>query len=197
MEQTITQPKQRSTTAQTIILVVGLVLLGFSLMFYIANNQECALRLFEKLFGRWPRVLFFALEKIESMLAGLSALQDIRQFLAVIFWMTSSWAFNVLWYYVLLGAFLPQRELVWAVFLVGVSSLGVAVPSSPAYIGVLHASIVAALAAFGVDESAALGYAVVAHALYFIITVGIGAYALGRDGQSLGRLYWRIRNRPA
>ena len=49
--------------------------------------------------------------------------------------------------------------------LVLITSLGMAVPSSPAYIGTYQISVIIALAVFGVERDAAFGYSIVIHAM--------------------------------
>jgi uncharacterized membrane protein YbhN (UPF0104 family) len=70
----------------------------------------------------------------------------------------------------------------------------VAVPSSPAYVGVLEAAWIGGLSVFGVAASTALAYALASHLLNIVITGVLGVYAVGRAGESLGNLYAQIRN---
>jgi uncharacterized membrane protein YbhN (UPF0104 family) len=97
----------------------------------------------------------------------------------------------------LLLAFFPLAEWLWAVFVVGVGSVGVALPSSPAYIGVLEGAIVAALSLFGVSASEALAFALMAHALYFVLTGLLGAIGFTQQGQSIRRIYRKLLSRRA
>jgi uncharacterized membrane protein YbhN (UPF0104 family) len=109
--------------------------------------------------------------------------------------MLLTWAFNIAWYFVLMRSFFPEATWVWAVFSIGVASVGVALPSSPAYIGVLEAALVGSLSLFGADEAVALAYALVAHILYLVITGVIGIVGFLQQGQSLGQVYNQLRSR--
>ena len=120
-------------------------------------------------------------------------MRDFSRFGRVLFWMLITWVFNVAWYVILLSAFVPEAKLLWGVFAVSAVSLGVAAPSTPAYIGIYEAVQVGALTLFGIEESTALAYAIVAHSIYFILTVTVGAIGLARDGLSLGDVYRGIR----
>jgi hypothetical protein len=181
--------------AQAAVATGMLVLLGFAVLYIAARNQEGALNLFIRLTAPWPRLTEFGRNKLQSFLTGLATLQDISRFGRVLFWMLVTWVLNISWYIVLLWGFVPEAKLLWGFFSVGVVSLGVAAPSTPAYIGIYEAVQVGALSVFGVEGSTALAFAVIAHSLYFIITVSFGAVGLARDGLTLGDVYRELRNR--
>lgn len=179
------------------VVVIVLVLAGFAMLFIMAARPEWALRLAKYFTGPVPRFQKWLLEQLKHFLEGLTALKQPSRFLRIAFWMTLTWFFNVAWYYTLLRAFLPQAEWLWAFFSIAAASMGVAVPSSPAYIGVFEAAILLALAPFGVEASVALAYALVAHVLYFVITAVLGIIGFLQQGQSLGSIYSQLLNRSA
>jgi len=181
----------RSVTQAALVLVF----LGFALIFILALYPETVSRLLQRLFKPWPKMQNWLLEKSKAFLEGLEPLKNLGRFLQITFWMTLTWAFNVAWYFFLLLAFFPDAEWLWAVFVVGVGSVGVAIPSSPAYIGVLEGAIVAALSLFGLEPSLALAFALVAHALYFVVTGLLGAIGFAQQGQSIGKVYRRLISR--
>ena len=86
------------------------------------------------------------------------------------------------------------EKLVWTTFSLGALAMGAALPSSPAQIGVYEFAMATALSLIGMPFSLALSYAVVAHALFLLVTLSLGAYALNRDGASLIDLYRQLRN---
>jgi len=182
---------------QAALIAGGLVIAGFTVLYVIARNKEGTIQLFNRLTKPWPRLTEFGQDKLNSFLDGLAALQSLSRFGRVFFWLLLTWILNFLWYFVLLKAFVPEAELLWALFAVGVVSLGVAAPSTPAYIGVYEAIQVGALALFGIETSTALAYAVVAHTLYFVFTVIIGGIGLARDGLTLGEVFQQLRDRRA
>jgi hypothetical protein len=182
-------------SAATIAIII--VLIGFIVLFLMASNTNRAKKLIQRLTKPWPRLQHWLAEKVSSFLEGLSALRDVRRFLRVAMWMLAAWACNVGWYYVLMRSFLPEAHWLWALFSIGVASMGVALPSSPAYIGVLETALVGALSLFGVDPSIALAYAVVAHVIYFVITGLIGIFGFWQQGESLGAIYQKLLTRPA
>ncbi len=169
------------------------VVVGFAVLFWVARNQDTVLRWFERLTKPWPRLTEFGREKLVSLLNGLGALRDAGRFIKVLFWMVVTWLSNIAWYTVLLAAFVPGIRLLASAFAVGFVAMGVSIPSSPGYIGVFEAAEVYALTRFDIPEATAFAYAVVAHSLYLLITIVIGALALARDGQSLGEVYRGLR----
>jgi uncharacterized membrane protein YbhN (UPF0104 family) len=82
----------------------------------------------------------------------------------------------------------------WAILCLAVSSLGVALPSSPGGIGVFEGAVVGALAVFSLDSGTALAYAFTLHFWNYLITGLLGSYALAREGESILHLYDRVRN---
>jgi uncharacterized protein (TIRG00374 family) len=183
----------RSASALAAILVGA----GFLMLFLMASRPEWIIRMVTFLTRPWVRLQTWASEQLGHFLEGLNALRDGGRFLRVTFWMVLTWFFNVAWYYVLMRSFMPEAPWLWALFSIAAASLGVAVPSSPAYIGVFEATMVLALAPFGVASELALAYAIVGHILYFVITGIIGIIAFWLQGQSLGDVYRQLLARPA
>ena len=178
-------------------IAVALVAFGFVVLFVVASYPKQVSAFVHRLLKPLPRAQHWVEDKLASFLDGLSALRSPRRFLLVAFWMLLAWTCNVGWYYVLMRSFLPNAQWLWAMFTIGVASIGVALPSSPAYIGVLEAALVSALSLFGIDPSLALAYALVAHVIYFVITGLIGIYGFWQQGESLGAIYHRLLAKPA
>lgn len=182
-----------SQAYQVAITVFGTVLAGFGMLYLIAVHRDRVLRVYELLTERWPGLSLIGEERLKSFITGLAALTNIRRFLKVMFWMIINWALAILAQYLLLLAFVPSAELIWVVFGQAVVALGVALPSAPAYIGLLEAAWVAALSLMGIEPSTALAFAVSSHLVNITVTGVFGVYALIREGESLVRLYSRMR----
>ncbi|HIE57347.1 MAG TPA: flippase-like domain-containing protein [Anaerolineales bacterium] len=181
-------PKARTLAA----LVGGMALLALAVMYAFARWQDRVLQFFERLEGCWPRFVKFIHERLRSFLTGLSALAEPGRFLAVFGWMAASWLLAIFVQYVTLKAFIPEAQLLWAAFGLSAAALGIAIPSSPGQIGVYEAAWVYALSLFGVEPGPALAYAVTIHVIYYAFTGLFGAYALFREGKSLGDLAKKI-----
>jgi uncharacterized protein (TIRG00374 family) len=75
-----------------------------------------------------------------------------------------------------------------AVFATAVINLGVAIPSSPGFIGTYQWLGVSALALFNVGTDAALAFAILLHAVWYVPTMLVGgALLLRRTVRSMGR----------
>jgi hypothetical protein len=83
-------------------------------------------------------------------------------------------------------------EFWWIGFIVGVISLGIALPSAPASLGIYEVAMVGAFSLLGVPTSQALAVALVAHFIHITITGFFGVYAIFRDGENIAGLYQRL-----
>jgi glycosyltransferase 2 family protein len=175
------------------LLVGGVVLTGFVVLYLLARNRELALTRFQILVVRWPVLSKMGKSVIPAFLSGLAVLTNGNRFLRVITWMLFNWLLTILQFFFLMIAFIPNTRLIWAAFSVGVVSLGIAAPTMPGAVGVWELSIVAALSIFEIDVSVALAYALTIHFSNYLVTGVIGAYALVRDGESLLGLFHRLR----
>ena len=72
-----------------------------------------------------------------------------------------------------------------AIAMTVVVAIAVSVPSAPGFIGALQLGCVLALAIFGISESQAIAYSIVAHVTQFVGTVGAGLYSLWRENMTL------------
>jgi uncharacterized protein (TIRG00374 family) len=178
---------------QAAILVGGVVLVGLGVLYLLARYREWALGVFNRLGERWPILIRLGGRMIPTFLDGLAVLTDAGRFLRAVFWMVLDWSLAVAQYMALMYAFIPNAQLLWAAFSLGVLALGIAAPSSPGSVGVLEASLVGALALFGLDPSISLAFAITAHIIGYLLYGITGAYALARDGESLGSLYQSAR----
>jgi uncharacterized membrane protein YbhN (UPF0104 family) len=83
-----------------------------------------------------------------------------------------------------LGAYLTARAVgieltaVQAVFVTGALNLGVAIPSSPGFVGTYQWLGVSALALFGIGQEAALAYAIALQAVWYLPTTVVGLVLL-------------------
>lgn len=106
---------------------------------------------------------------------GVTRTQELV-LLSVAAWLT--WA---------LGAYLVARSvgieltIVQAIFVTAALNLGVAIPSSPGFVGTYQWLGVSALALFGIPQESALAYAIVLQAVWYVPTtlVGLGLLLTG------------------
>ncbi|MBN2555154.1 MAG: flippase-like domain-containing protein [Anaerolineales bacterium] len=125
---------------------------------------------------------------------GLRVLRKGRTLAASFGWMVVSWVLAAVEYWVILRAVIPEAELSWALLMLTMTMLGVAIPSSPGYIGVFEAAGVLALSVFRVPQSDALAATLLLHGMVLVIASGLGAIALALEGETLHGLYNQVRS---
>jgi len=173
--------------------VLIIVILGLMTMFLLARNRRWVKTKLDEFSLRRFAFRDRILPRIDSLLDGLGALAHLDQFLLSISLMMLSWLFGGLELYFLFMSFGVQAEFWWIGFILGVISLGIALPSAPAGLGVYEVAMVGAFSLLGVPTSLALAIALVAHFLPITLTGIIGMYGIFRDGESIAGLYQRLR----
>lgn len=173
-----------------LVIIIGvLVLAALAVLYFIVRYQVPLLRWIETRTTPWPSLQKRVHKSLREILSGLGVLADIPRFTRAFAWMALSWALALCFQYLLLRAFIPQAEILWAVFALGAVALGVAIPSSPGNLGIYEASLVAALLVFNIPNSVALAYAILSHLTNLMVVLPIGAYALFREGIAFKSLF--------
>jgi uncharacterized protein (TIRG00374 family) len=179
--------------ALTTLALVGLAL---AFLFLAARFREALKGWLDRVAGGWSFFRRAVLPRLDALLGGLATLTRPGQFALSVFLMVASWTCGAAEIHVLLNSSTFSAPPWWTGFVLGVLSLGVAVPSAPAALGVYEAAVVGALALLGVPAAPALAFAILAHLIHIAVTGLIGAYALFRDGETLAGLYRRVRGFP-
>jgi uncharacterized protein (TIRG00374 family) len=173
-----------------------LVLVGFLTLYLLVKNRSWAIVGFDKLSNKITILKKFGRERVEAFFNGLSILTEGNRFIIAILWIALDWGLALMQYYVLLRAFFPDAELLWAAFALGIAALGIAAPSSPGGVGVFELAVVGALSVFGLDPSISLAYAITTHLIQFLTTGVLGAFGFLRDGESLLDIYRQAQQMP-
>lgn len=184
-----------SAAGQIALTIGGLVLAGLVVLYLLARNRDWALRLFNRLSARWSKVQERGAQFLASLFSGLVVLTDGWLFVKVLLWMTFNWAIAIVQYYLLLRAFFPQAQPVWALFGLGAVAFGNAIPSLPGAVGTFEGAMAGALTIVSGDESASLAAALTAHLINYLLTGVIGLAALSREGETLAGIYRQLRKR--
>jgi glycosyltransferase 2 family protein len=135
--------------------------------------------------ARWaPR----AMDLIEGVLEGLSALRSPTRVAVVLWWSVVLWLTNALSFWLAFAAF--GLALSWgpALVLQGVVAFGVALPSSPGFVGVFEGATRAALALYAISATTAASLAIGYHVCGFIPITLLGLWSLWRANLHLGDL---------
>lgn len=177
------------------VVIVFLVLIGA--LWAIVWQRQRAMTYIAWGLGRIPRINGDVwTNRVEGLIDGLQILHAPRHLAVAGLWSLVIWGLGgILYNYLVMRAFGLQDQfgslggaLVAATFVQVVVALGATVPSSPGYVGVYHAGVVLALGAFGVPQTEALAYALVAHAANFGLLILIGAFYLWREGLNLSQI---------
>ena len=119
---------------------------------------------------------------MNKFLDGLASLRSPIHVLMVFIISVIIWLLETGKYWFVMQAFPFQVSFFALMLMNGIVNLATTIPSAPGYIGTFDAPGIAVLAAYGVEHSIAVGYALVLHvALWLPITL-LGAYFLTREG---------------
>ena len=179
------------TIASLVMVLVSLVLVS---LFLLARYRQRLIMKLEAYGETRPLIRKRFLRRVESLLDGLAALSRVDQFLLSVFYILVAWFFGSVQLYFLTLSLGIAVEFWWIGFIVGVISLGIALPSAPAGLGIYEVAMVGAFSLLGVPSSQALAVALVAHFIHITITGFIGAYAIFQDGETLTGIYLRLKN---
>ncbi|NOY99561.1 MAG: flippase-like domain-containing protein [Chloroflexi bacterium] len=175
-------------------VVGGIVLAGLGALYLLTRNQAWAMKTFESLSARWPKLQQLGGNLVESVFAGLSVLTDGWLFIRFLFWMLANWIIAIFQYYFIVAAFFPQATLVWGMFGLGAAAFGGAVPSLPGALGTLEAAIGGALNLLSGDWSTALAVALTVRLFNYVFSGVVGIYGLSNEGQTLSGIYQQLMN---
>lgn len=125
---------------------------------------------------------------IEGIRQGLSALRSPARLAGVILWSLVLWLVNGWAFHIGFAAFGIPVEFAGALLLQGILVFGISVQLTPGFVGQFEASIVAALALYGVPNDLASSYAIAFHGATFLPIVLLGAWSLARTPVALSDL---------
>jgi uncharacterized protein (TIRG00374 family) len=179
------------TLKQAAYIASGLVVVGLFAMYLLARNHIWALGVYEKMSQRWLILQRFG-GLVTSLFEGLAILTDGWLFLRVLGLMVINWAIAIVQFAVILLAFFPNAQVVWAMFGLGAAAFGGAVPALPGGVGTFEGVMGGALALVTFDKARSFAAAIVAHLLNYLITGVVGIYALAREGQTLSGVYQEL-----
>ncbi len=137
-------------------------------------------------FSRWAqrilpaRLAGRAADVIEGLVEGLAVLRSPGRCAVVAGWSLVLWVVNAASFALCYRAFGLTAPPESALLLQGVIALGVAIPAAPGFWGVFEAAARLTLAAYAVDATAAVSYAVAYHASTFVPITLLGLYSLSR-----------------
>lgn len=123
-----------------------------------------------------------------SFAVGLGALRSPRQAGVALGYSLLAWSMSMVYTWLVLRACQLDIPIMAALMVVVVVNLGLAIPSSPGYVGVMHFLAVLALTPWAVAQSSALSFAIIYHGVSFLTTLILGLIYLWREGLQLGQI---------
>jgi glycosyltransferase 2 family protein len=179
------------TLKQAAYVASRLVVVGLFSLYLLARNHVWALGVFEKMGLRWPILHRFG-GLLKSLFEGLALLTEGWLFLRVLGLMAINWSIAIVQFLVILLAFFPKAQVVWAMFGLGAAAFGGAIPALPGGVGTFEGVMGAAVLLVSGDEARSFAAAIVTHLLNYLVTGIIGIYALSREGQTLSGVYQQL-----
>ncbi|MFQ5432482.1 MAG: lysylphosphatidylglycerol synthase transmembrane domain-containing protein [Nitrospinota bacterium] len=171
------------------LTISGAFILAMTFMVMLVHNYTKVNAFLQMFYGMLPKG---AAEKIESLLSafrdGLRALEEGRHIIAITLYTAIIWIVIFMVNYSFLPMFDVDASLEVALVLSLFIIFGVMVPSSPGFVGPLHAGIVIALGLYGVDYDEALGIAIVIQLAIFVQLVAQGFFFLWYSGLSFSKI---------
>ncbi len=167
----------------------AIMILAFAAFYFLAAGDNALNRWVLKLINFLPEnAAHKGAELFESFCRGLQVITKGGHIIATLGYTVVVWGTIVASYLF----FLPMFGLPISVEMACVVTLfiifGVAVPSSPGFVGPFHAAVVLALGFYGVDAGEALGMAIVLHLLIFTYTVLQGLIILWSEKMTLSEI---------
>ncbi|OLC08269.1 MAG: hypothetical protein AUH41_08690 [Gemmatimonadetes bacterium 13_1_40CM_66_11] len=175
-----------STIAASTALLFGLLLVVALL---IANRPGPWLAFVERFARRFlpVRAADRVVRASDGIVAGLAVLKSPARFAGVVLWSLVLWITNAAAFAICFRAFGLAVPLEAALLLQGIIGFGVAVPSTPSFLGVFEAATLLTLKLYGVDPNLAVSYALTYHLTTFLPITLLGLW-------SLSRLHIRLRD---
>jgi uncharacterized protein (TIRG00374 family) len=169
---------------------IGVVAIGALLVLvFIVSRREHSLAFFDKIAARFGFLDRQPLRRsLVSAVDGLAVLRSWPSAVGVGMWSLAAWLSTALQFYLVMQAMSLRLPFTAAMLVLCLTSLGMVVPSSPGYLGVFEYLTVISLALWGVSREVALGYALVLHALGYLVPAVLGGIAIWMEGYSYARL---------
>jgi len=117
---------------------------------------------------------------IEGIRHGLAVLRSPARLVVVVVGSLILWLVNALAFQVAFAAFGIPVGFIGALLLQGILVFGISVQLTPGFVGQFEASLVAALALYGIPNDLASSYAVAFHVTTFVPIILLGAWSLAR-----------------
>ena len=155
------------------------------LAFMAAAPRGCE-RLAAVLLGRWPTLEARAQRVLDTITEGLAGVRALGHLLPIVGWSAGIWLALAASVWTAFRAAHLELPLGAAWTVLAFVGLGVSLPSSPGFAGVVQAAVVLALALFAVPQTEALSFSILLHVSQFLPVTLWGLALLVVEHVSLG-----------
>jgi uncharacterized membrane protein YbhN (UPF0104 family) len=131
-------------------------------------------------------------EMAGSLIDGFSGITTPRLGLPILLCSILIWVVISAFYWIVLLAFEPGRPYITGVAVASITALGMTIPSSPGFIGVFEFLTRETMVLFDMGPDAALGYALVAHAIVYLVYSLLGLASMLQQNISYAEIQQRI-----
>jgi uncharacterized protein (TIRG00374 family) len=169
----------------SILLFLGLDLAGILVLIAIATAPGACRTLIETLFHRIGGLERRLLALLDTMIEGLRGVRASHHVIPITVYSAAIWLFFALSVWTALHAAHLDLPLRAAFTVLAFLGLGVSLPSSPGFVGVVQAATVLALALFAVPRAEALSFSLLIHASQFVPVTVVGLLCLLLEHVSL------------
>lgn len=181
----------------SLIATVACVAAGIGLLVLAFNSENVAQRI-NRIIGSVSETLGNRAQHIVARFAeGLSVLRSLKQALLVLVLTLAIWVIEAIAITLVMRSLSLSLPWVASLFLLVVLSLSFILPAAPGGVGTYEFFAVAAMASFGLDNSRAIGLALVLHAIMYVTSGILGLSSLWSERLSLRELNARELSSPA
>ncbi len=135
------------------------------------------------------------IQALQGILDSLAVLRSLRVFLLVMAWSAVIWTANGLSIY--LGYIAFHLDVPWhgAYVVQSLVNFGLAIPSTPGFVGVFEALMRGSLMLYGIGAAAAISFAVAYHFISYASTTVLGLWSLARSRISMSEVQEEVHER--
>lgn len=155
--------------------------------------QRLATRTRLRFLGRLPWADRTDLSRMaESLIDGLRGITYLNQGMPLILGSAVIWAVISGFYWFVLLAFDRSQPFVAGLAVASVTALGMTIPASPGYIGIFEFLTRETMGLLGMEPEPALSYALVAHAVVYLVYTLLGLISMAQQHLTYTQLQKRI-----
>lgn len=155
-------------------------------LFFLAAKKSSGVKLIEKVIGIFSsKMAYKSGHLLDGFLTGLRVVQHKKNMVIIFFYSILVWLVEALTYYVISLSFNIDLPVYVFIITVVIVNLGILIPSAPGYIGSFEFFTISSLAIFSIENSTALSYAIILHAVLFLPITLVGLYYFWKENMNL------------